>query len=163
MIVMKAIAHLPKTAAQNQVLRKAWRDALREEKDDIRAAYRKTYSNWSHKPAEQTTVKVRPDEMYAEVKLVGRIYWFVHESISVLRAVFSGPNDPAGKWKAKTEPRKLASGAGSGRMLYASKKIAKPPYKAREFTDAIIEERVEKFNKRMRDATKEGVKAALGG
>jgi len=156
-ITMKTVGRVPKAARQNKELRKAWKAALREEKDDIRAAYRKTYDNWDHKPREQTTVKASAGEMYAQVRLIGREYWFVHESISVLRAVFSDD------WQPKTQPRVLGSGSGSGRMVYASKQIAKPPYEAREFTEAIIEERQGPFQKRMEQATAAGAKAALSG
>ena len=104
------------------------------------------------------TIKVKSSttEQYAEVWASNRIYWFVHESVSVMRGVLSSD------WSPKTQPGVLSSGAGSGRLLYASKKIAKPPYEARKFTDAIIKERKDKFQKAMEKATQDGVRAAGG-
>ncbi len=66
-------------------------------------------------------------------------------------------------WSPKTQPRVLGSGAGSGRLLYASKSVNLPPYEAREFTEKIIEERLGKFQKRMEQATARGAKKAAGG
>jgi len=156
-IRMTAVVSGSKVVKGVEAVQKAWKEALREERDEISRLYHKTYSNWHHKPSESKTLKASGDEWYVEVKLTGRIYWFVHESISVLRAVFSDD------WSPKTQPRVLGSGSGSGQMVYASKKVAKPPYEAREFTEAIVEERQPKFQKRMEQATQAGAKAALGG
>ena len=157
MLKMIAVGRVPKAAQQLKAMRKSWETALQEEGKEISRLYGKTYSNWHHKPQEQVSSASSDKEMYVEVKLTGRIYWFVHESISVLRAVFTDD------WQPKTQPRVLSSGAGSGAMVYASKKISKPPYEAREFTEAIVEERQKPFEKRMRDATFQGVKDALAG
>jgi hypothetical protein len=154
MITMKSVVVGDQALKQVAAVQKAWKVALREERDEILRLYRKTYHNWGHKPAEQTTVKAGGGKMYAEVRLIGRIYYFVHESISVMRGVLS-PD-----WSPKTQPRVLDSGAGSGRLLYASKKVSKPPYEAREFTQAIIEQERRPFQKRMEKATRDGVKAA---
>lgn len=157
MLRMTAVVAGSAAVKQVEAVQKAWKEALRDERDQISKLYKQTYHNWDHKPAEQKTLHVSGDQWYAEVRLTGRIYWFVHESISVLRAVFSDD------WSAKTQPGVLSSGAGSGRMLYASKKISLPPYEAREFTEAIIDQEVNPFQKRMEQATQKGAKDALGG
>ena len=154
MLKMTAIVPGSKWVKSVEAVQKEWKKALRDERDEIRKLYKQTYHNWDHKPAEQTTLKASGDEWYAEVRLVGRIYWFVHESIKVMRVVLS-PD-----WSPKTQPRVLGSGAGSGQKLYASKKISKPPYEAREFTEKIIEVRQPEFQKRMEKATQDGVKKA---
>jgi len=161
MIKMTAVVAGGKAVQQVADVQKAWKDALRAEKDAILVEYRKTYHNWEslHQPNESTKIRASGNEWYVEVRLTGRIYWFVHESISRLRAVFSGPKDPAGKWIPKTEHRVLASGPGSGRMLYASKAIDLDPYEAREFTEKIVEVRQPEFQKRMEQATADGARS----
>jgi len=153
-IEMKAI--LPGNApyAAIKAVRNQWTKALNQEGDAINAEYAKTYSTWEHKPSFKKKLVVTTKEQYVQVSTEHRIYWFVHESVSVLRAVFS-PD-----WSPKTQPRVLSSGAGSGRMLYASKKIAKPPYEARKFTDEIIKVRQKPFQEAMEAATGEGLAAA---
>jgi hypothetical protein len=74
-----------------------------------------------------------------------------------LRAIFSGPNDPAGQWKAKTQPGVLGSGAGSGRV-YIRSYVRRDSYEPRKFTEEIIKERQPKFQKAMEKATRDGVK-----
>jgi hypothetical protein len=66
-------------------------------------------------------------------------------------------------WSPKTKPRVLGSGPGSGRLLYASKKISKPPYEARKFTEEIIKVRQPEFQKRMQHATAVGARKATQG
>jgi len=166
MIKMTYVIGANQTALkQIKVVQGEWKKALREERGAILTEYRKTYHNWQslHRPNENTNLKTSGDEWYVEIRLTGRIYWFVHESIDRLRAVFSGPKDPAGKWKAKTEPRVLASGPGSGRMVYASKAIDLDPYEAREFTDKVIDVRKPEYHRRMEHATQEGARKATQG
>ena len=154
MIEMKAILPGDAPYAAIKAIRHAWFKALQAEARAIKAEYEKTTRTWEHDVFFNTKVKSGKNEQYAVVWADNRIYWFVHESVSVLRAVFS-PD-----WVPKTQPRVLSSGAGSGRMLYASKKIAKPPYEARKFTEKIIEVRQKPFQERMEAATGEGLAAA---
>lgn len=159
MLKMTAIVAGSKYAARLKKVQKEWKKALSEEGNTIGKLYDKTYHNWKspHKPKQSTRIRTTGDEWYVEIKLKGRIYWFVHESIDRLRAVFSDD------WSPKTERRVLASGSGSGRMVYASKSIDLDPYEAREFTEAIIKIRTKPFQKRMERATREGVVKALTG
>ncbi|MHC4176258.1 MAG: hypothetical protein ACYSWU_02060 [Planctomycetota bacterium] len=157
MLKMTAIVGGSKLAGRLKAVQKSWEDALKEEGKTIKGLYEKTTSTWDTDVVFNTKVKFGRDEMYVDVWAKNRIYWFVHESISVMRGVLS-PD-----WSPKTQPRVLASGAGSGRLLYASKKISKSPYEAREFTEKIIEEREKPFHERMKKATRAGVVRALTG
>jgi hypothetical protein len=157
MLKMTAVLPGSKYLRGLKKVQKAWEDALKEEGKTIKGLYNRTTATWSTDVVFNTRFHSGKKQMYVDVWASNRIYWFVHESISVLRAVFS-PD-----WSPKTQPRVLRSGAGSGRMLYASRRISKPPYKAREFTEKIIEVRRDKFTKRMREATGKGVVNILTG
>lgn len=154
MLEMKAILAGDAPYAAVKAIHHAWFKALQAEARAIKAEYEKTTKTWEHDVFFVTKVKAGETEQYAEVWADNRIYWFVHESVSVLRAVFS-PD-----WSPKTQPRVLSSGAGSGRMLYASKKISKPPYEARKFTEEIIKIRSKPFQEAMEAATGEGLSEA---
>jgi hypothetical protein len=153
MLKMTAVLAGDKTLKQVAGVRKAWKEALKAEGAAIKTEYEKTTTTWKHDVTFLVSTKLGADEMYAQVSTSSRIYWFVHESISVMRGVLSQD------WSPKTQPRVLGSGAGSGRLLYASKKISKPPYPAREFTEKIIEVRQPEFQKRMERATQDGLKS----
>jgi len=151
---MKAILPGDAPLASVRAVRKAWFKALRAEARAIKAEYEKTTQTWEHDVFFETKVKTGETESYAEVSAHNRIYWFVHESISVMRAVLSAD------WSPKTQPGVLSSGPGSGRKLYASKAISKPPYEARKFTEEIIKVRKDEFQKAMEAATGEGLQEA---
>ena len=157
MITMTAQLAGNKAFAQIAQVRKEWRAAMAEETKDIKKEYEKTTKTWDTDVTFH--MKVRPTKNGEEgtVWSTNRIYWFVHESIKVMRGVLS--ND----WSPKTQPGVLGSGSGSGRLLYASKKISKPPYEAREFTDEIIKVRQKSFEERMRKATIVGARRASQG
>jgi len=157
---MKAQLAGNKAFAQIEQVRKEWRKAMDAEAQAIKKEYLKTTKTWKHQVSFVTKVRPTATGITAEVHSSGansRIYWFVHESISVMRGVLSSD------WSPKTQPGVLGSGAGSGRLLYASKNISKPPYEAREFTDTIIEVRQKPFEERMRKATRVGARAATQG
>jgi len=154
MIKMTAVVAGGKAVQQVADVQKAWKKALLLEGRAIKTEYEKTTETWKH----HVTFNIKPNvgkgnEWYVEVGTSNRIYWFVHESISVMRGVLSSD------WSPKTQPRVLSSGAGSGRLLYASKKVAKPPYEAREFTEKIVEVRQPEFQKRMEQATADGARS----
>jgi len=158
--MIKMTAQLGATKAFRHIeqVREAWADALKEEGKAIKAEYEKTTATWST----DVQFDIKPHvsgrvNWYVEVGTSNRIYWFVHESISVMRGVLS-PD-----WSPKTQPRVLGSGPGSGRLLYASKSVNKPPYPAREFTEKIIEVRQPEFQKRMEHATAVGARKATQG
>lgn len=156
--MLKMTAVLAGNAALKQVaaMQKAWEDALKEEGKAVKAEYDKTHATW--KTDVQFNMRAHiGKEMYVDVWASNRIYWFVHESVSVMRGVLSAD------WSPKTQPRVLGSGAGSGRLLYASKKISKPPYPARKFTEEIIKVRQPEFQKRMQHATAVGARRATQG
>lgn len=158
MITMKATLVGNRAFRHIEEVRREWAQALIDEGREIKKEYEKTTVAWKH----HITFNIRPHttgrvRWYVDVWTKNRIYWFVHESISVMRGVLSSD------WSPKTQPRVLGSGAGSGRLLYASKQINLPPYEAREFTDKIIEIREKPFQKRMEHATAKGAKAATQG
>jgi hypothetical protein len=158
MIEMKAVLAGNKAFRHIEEVRSEWKKALLAEGKDIKKEYEKTTATWSH----HVTFNIRPHvsgrvNWYVEVFAKNRIYWFVHESIKVMRGVLSSD------WSPKTQPGVLSSGAGSGRLLYASKKVNKPPYEARKFTDEIVKVRQKPFEERMRKATRVGARAATQG
>lgn len=158
MITMKAVLAGNAALAQIEAVQAEWKKALLQEGKDIKKEYEKTTATWKHHVTFDIRTHFGKGSWYTEVSAKNRIYWFVHESISVMRAVLS-PD-----WSPKTRPRVLSSGPGSGRKLYASMKINLPPYEARKFTDTIIEVRQPQFQKRMEHATAVGArKAARGG
>ena len=154
---MKAILAGNAALKQLAAVRKEWRKAMKEEAADIQKEYEKTTKTWDTQVTFHSKVRPTKDGIISEVWSDNRIYWFVHESIKVMRGVLSSD------WSPKTQPRVLGSGAGSGRLLYASKKISKPPYEAREFTDEIIKVRQKPFEKRMQHATAVGARKATQG
>lgn len=154
MLEMKAVLAGDAPLSALREVRKAWFGALQDEVRAVKAEYEKTTATWQHKVTFLTKVKTSEREAYGEVWSDHRIYYFVHESISVMRAVLS-PD-----WSPKTQPGVLSSGPGSGRKLYASKKIAKPPYEARKFTQEIIKVRQKPFQQAMEAATGEGLSRA---
>jgi len=157
MLRMEAV--LPGVDALKQIagVTRAWAEAMQAERKTIEALYKRTTENWKTDVQFKSKLKSTDKELYAEVWAENRIYWFVHESISVMRGVLSSD------WSPKTQPGSLRSGAGSGRLLYASKKISKPPYEARKFTETIIEKRKVGFQKMMEKATEAAVRKAAGG
>ena len=159
MIKMTAVLAGNKAFRHIEAVRQEWAKALLEEGRAVKTEYEKTTTTWKH----HITFNIKPHvsgrvNWYVDVWAKNRIYWFVHESISVMRGVLSSD------WSPKTRPGVLSSSAGSGRLLYASKKISKPPYEARKFTEEIIKVRQKPFEKRMQQATRVGArKASQGG
>jgi len=158
MLKMTATLGGNKSLRHIEQVRQEWAKALLEEGKAIKVEYEKTTKTWKH----HITFNIRPHttgrvNWYVEVWADNRIYWFVHESVSVMRGVLSHD------WSPKTQPGVLGSGRGSGRLLYASKKISKPPYEARKFTETIIKVRQKPFEQRMQHATAVGARAATQG
>jgi hypothetical protein len=155
MIEMKAVLAGAVAKEQLKAVQDEWEKALKAQAKANKADYDKTHATWD------TDVQVNignvhkgRDRWYVDTWIKNRIYWFVHESVSVMRGVLS-PD-----WSPKTKPRVLGSGAGSGRLLYASKKVSKPPYEARKFTETIIKVQQPEFQKRMERATDIGARKA---
>ena len=157
MLRMEAI--LPGVDALKQIaaVRHAWVDAMQVERKTIEVLYKRTTENWSTDVQFKSKIKSTNKELYVEVKAENRIYWFVHEGIAVMHAVLS-PD-----WAPKTKPMSLRSGPGRGRVLFVSKKHHGKLYKARKFTETIIEKRKVGFQKMMEKATEAAVSKAAGG
>jgi len=122
-----------------------FRNIVVDEGKEIYKLYGKTYSTWDEKPNFITEFKVNKQRAETTVWTEHDHYWFVHEGVKKMRAVFSDG------WVAKTQPGVLHSSEGSGEFLYASKKIDGTPYKPRKFTSEIISQRQEKFIKAARE------------
>ncbi len=152
MLTMKAIRPGDAPLKQIKAVQTEWKKALREQGKQNKRQYEKTTDTWSHHVTFNIRTNFSADNWYVDTFARNRIYWFVHESVSVMRGVLS-PD-----WSPKTQPRVLGSGAGSGRLLYASKQISLPPYPARKFTETIIKEEEPAFEKRMYEASLRGVR-----
>ena len=161
MITMKAQLAGNKAFRHIEEVQREWAKALLLEGRDIKKEYEKTTATWKH----HVTFTIRPHTTgrvrhYVDVFSSGqnsRIYWFVHEGIAVMHAVFS--ND----WSPKTEPKVLGSGPGSGRVVRIRPEYKGPLYEPREFTDTIIEVRQKPFEERMIKATIVGARRASQG
>ena len=158
MIKMKAVLAGNKALRHIEQVQRAWAKELLLEGRDIKKEYEKTTSTWKH----HITFNIRPHttgrvNWYVNVWAKNRIYWFVHEGIAVMHAVFS--ND----WEPKTQPKILGSGPGRGKVVRIRPEYKGPLYKPREFTEAIIEVRQPLFQKRMEHATAVGARKATQG
>jgi hypothetical protein len=113
-------------------VRKAWVDAMQVERKTIESLYKRTTENWRTDVKFNSKIKSTDRVLYVEVWAVNRIYWFVHEGISVMHARLSGD------WKGKTKPDSLRSTVGRGRVLYVDKRYEGKNYEPRKFTETII-------------------------
>jgi hypothetical protein len=163
MIEMKAVLAGNAALKQLAAVQKEWRKGMNATGKQMLRYYNATTENWTTEVKFRVKSGREGENPYVQVWAENRIYWFVHESISVMRGVLSGPKDPAGRWRPKTRPGRLRSGHGSGRLVYASKQVSKPPYKAREFTKLIIKREQKPFEKRMQHATAVGARKATQG
>lgn len=163
MIKMKAQLAGNKGLAQIAAVRKAWVDAMQVERKTIEALYKRTTETWKYTDPRTTPVvfkskiKSTKKELYVQVWTSNRIYWFVHESIDTMHAIFS--ND----WSPKTRPNSLRSVVGSGQVVRIRPEYEGKPYKARKFTETIIKVREKGFQKLMENATRVGARAASQG
>jgi hypothetical protein len=157
MIEMKAV--LAGNAALKQIaaVRKEWVKAMQVERKTIEANYKRTTENWRTDVQFKSKIKSTDKSLFVEVWAVNRIYWFVHEGISVMHAKLSAD------WVGKTKPDSLRSTLGRGRVLYVDKRYEGKKYKPRKFTDTIIKLRKDGFQKLMENATRKGAQAATRG
>ena len=157
MLRMEAV--LPGVDALKQIaaVRHAWWGALQNEQKTIEALYKRTTENWKTDVQFKSKLGSNNKEWYAEVKAENRIYWFVHEGIAVMHAVLS-PD-----WAPKTTAGSLRSGPGRGHLVTVNPKHHGKLYKARKFTETIIEKRKVGFQKMMEKATEAAVSKAAGG
>lgn len=151
MIQMKAIVQIKQAQLALKTVQSRMEQGLKAEGDADRTEYEKTTKNWHHRVIFRSAVNLKGDTPSVTTETSDHPYWFVHEGVSVLRAVFSR------NWAPKTQPKVLGSGPGSGQMLYVTKKIAKPPYKPRKFTEKIIEIRQKPFQENMQKAIERGI------
>lgn len=141
MIRMTAAVDAARFLSSAMAREDVFREIVEKEAKRIDQLYHLTYATWKDKPKFGTQVKANSSCAEATVSTEHKSYYFVHEGVSRLRAVFTTP------WRAKTFPGVLGSSTGVGRKLYASKKIDKDSYEPRKFTDAIIKRREPKFLK----------------
>jgi hypothetical protein len=158
LIEMKAVLAGDVAQKQLKAVRRSWKKGLLETRNQIRRLYKAGTETWEeHHPRFYSKYGENQSAMWVDTWTTNEVYWFVHESVSRLRAVFTTD------WHPKTRPGRLASTSGRGRMLYASKKIDLDPYEARKFTDKIIEVEKGPFQKRMENATQQGAQDAQRG
>ena len=156
MFEMAVESQVPAFLMQLQRIQDAVSEGLESEVKEVEKLYKKTDRTWAQQVVFNKKIRADAKEVSGTVWAEDRIYWFVHESVSVMRAVLS-PD-----FVARTKPRVLDSFSGRGGRLYASKRISKPPYKARKFTETIIKERKPEFKKRMEQAILRGAKSYVG-
>ena len=161
MIKMKAVLAGSTALKQIESVRKAWVDAMQVERKTIETLYKRTTENWKntdHDPVSfKSKIKSTNKELYVEVWASNRIYWFVHEGISVMHAIFSDD------WSPKTRPNSLRSVVGRGQVVRVRPEHTGKLYKPREFTETIIKLREKGFQKTMENATRVGARRATQG
>ena len=153
---MTVESHIPAFITQLQKIQDSMKAELEAEGKEVNRLYNQTSHTWKAQPRFMQKIEMNPKQDSVTVWAEDRIYWFVHEGVSVMRAVLTNP------YVARTSPGVLSSRTGSGERLYASKKISKPSYKPRKFTQAIIKRQKPKFKKRMESAMLRGAKSYVG-
>ncbi|HUV51551.1 MAG TPA: hypothetical protein VMW64_00575 [Dehalococcoidia bacterium] len=156
MFTMTVESHVPAFIAQLQRVQDSMKAELSVQGKEINRLYNQTSNTWKAQPRFMQKVEMNSKQDSVTVWAEDRIYWFVHEGVSVMRAVLTNP------YVARTAPGVLSSRTGSGERLYASKKINKKSYKPRKFTQAIIKRIEPGFKKRMQSAMLKGVKSYVG-
>lgn len=159
---------VPKVALTDAYFQSAWEAELRRQMGIAERLLRKTHANWGKGPARtpsgffqkleyeevnwtsrvgKGSVSVGEDsisvtgltvDMYGVVSTDSQKYKFVNSGTSY-RAVKMSPD-----FSPKTQHRRIASGSGSG---HASHWGRKPGIAAREFTEAVAEQRYPAFVK----------------
>lgn len=97
----------------------------------IQTGYDRTEATWTHKALFEKVITNTAIEVIGRYTTEEKIVKFLDEGTSVRYAVLS-PD-----WRSKTTPRFIGSGAGSGRVMFVSKKRPQPGIKARHWTDEI--------------------------
>jgi hypothetical protein len=97
--------------------------------DDAIPQFEKTVRTWTHQP--RFTPLRRQRGWAVEVNPIYP-YQYVNRGTRVRRALMSSD------WVSKTKPNVIASYRGSGRVLFISRKLARPGIKARNFQDIIM-------------------------
>ena len=156
MLEMTVKSQVPAFITQLSRIEASLEAGLVKEAEEINKLYNQTSHTWKVQPRFMKKFEKNDKQMSATVWAKDRIYYFVHEGVSVMRAVLTNP------YVARTAPGVLSSRTGSGERLYASKKINKKSYKPRLFTQAIIKRRKPKFEKLMKEAILRGAKSYVG-
>lgn len=81
-------------------------------------------------------------------------WWWLEKGTKVRYATMSDP------FVAKTKPGRLASYAGTGRMLFVNKKFPRPGIKARKWIEVIQKRQQPNLTKAMQAAMKKAAKAS---
>lgn len=106
-------------AAVEQGLDQASLEALQD--------FEKTTETWMDKPA----FDVQKETGQRTIGTDSQIYSYINDGTAVRYATMT-PD-----FEAKTEPRVLGARAGSGGVLFVSRRVPKPGIRAREFDDVI--------------------------
>jgi len=155
MLQMKAVVPGADALKQIKAVQDEWKKGLLEERNEIRKLYLHTTSTWKENhPRFYSKYGENQTAMWVDVWSENRIYWFVHEGIAVMHAIFSDD------WHPKTQPGRLTPRAGRGRLIRVRPEYEGPLYEPREFTDLIIKAREKPFQQRMEKATRDGIKKA---
>ena len=157
MFTMTVESHVPAFITQLQKIQDSMKAELEAQGKEVNRLYNQTSHTWKAQPRFMQKVEMNSKQDSVTVWAEDRIYYFVHEGISVMRAVLTTP------FVARTAPGVLSSRTGVGGRLYASKKINLPSRnKPRKFTQAIIKRQQPKFKKQMESAMLKGAKSYVG-
>lgn len=122
-------------------LRAEGRDQVKEEN--------KTIATWQHdKPTFEFLISLTRSDASVlsgpggNPKGIKKWNW-LNEGTRVRRAVMSS------NWRSKTKPGRLRSGWGRGRVVFISKRIARPGIEARGWSEIIQKRRKRPFQRRM--------------
>ena len=156
MFTMTVNSQVPAFITQLQKIQDSMKAELEAQGKEVNRLYNQTSHTWKAQPKFMQKVEMNAKQDSVTVWAEDRIYYFVHEGVSRMRAVLTTP------FVARTAPGVLSSRTGVGGRLYASRKIDLPSYKPRKFTQAIIKRQQPKFKKQMESAMLKGAKSYVG-
>ena len=136
---------------------------LRKEGTVHRKTLKKTVATWEgDKPEFESQIGLERPPGSASVltgptgseKGVSKWRW-LNEGTQVRYALMSKD------WRSKTKPGRYRSGPGRGKMLFVSRKLARPGIKARGWTPKLMKARRKPYTQRMIKATQRGAGKAF--
>lgn len=131
MIVFRSIK--PGRPFQSSIFREEMRKALEDVEKNVLKDFAKTTANWKKKPKFQAEISedAAVGGLKLEVTTDDKVYGFVDKGTKVRRALMTKD------FQAKTIPSTVGSFPGKGKVVFISRKLARPGIKARKFSEFI--------------------------
>lgn len=123
--------------------------------DELTDDFNETQKTFRRKFDVETKDTSSRSQISYEALIEHEIYFFVSGGTRVRYATMS-PD-----WRSKTQPGRLAAGAGRGRVLFVSRRRPRPGIEARNFDDQIVEKEDKPFERAVQEAIDAGVKVVF--